>query len=263
MSLTIRKLLMAGMGFAAFSGYGIRAASSRDVMVFTYITSDGKKLTAPTGEHPGSYLLLSGGYKEMGALTAGEKGPDPARVEKLVRKALDQNHYEGITKKSTKCDFLIVCHWGYMNPQVDEIGGSEVFFNRKQMLGLVGGQALDHADLNFEREDIMQAAKDDRYFVIVSVFDFAAAQKSQKKLLWRTQMSLPSVGINQDEALPALVAAGTPLFGKETFLPKQVWKELDHRGEVEVGTPTVEEYVPAIQMPPSATPPASAAKKKP
>ena len=37
-----------------------------------YLTEAGKKLTPPTADHPATCLLMNGGYREEGALVAGE-----------------------------------------------------------------------------------------------------------------------------------------------------------------------------------------------
>ncbi len=231
----------------------VRAESSREVNVFSYLTDDGRKIATPTPASPAYYLLINGGYQEMGDLVKGEKSPDAARVEKLVRKALAVNGYQGVTKTSPHLDLVVTFHWGYANPQIEkDDSGNETFYNLNQMYSLVGGRALSKADLNFERAAITEAAREDRYFVIVTAFDFNAYMKQKKRImLWRTQMSVPSVGIDQDTALPALVSAGGALMGRETNLPKQIFSDLGRQGEVEIGTATVEEYIPSVTLPKS------------
>jgi len=115
--------------------------------------------------------------------------------------------------------------------------------NRPQMLGLVAGNTLGNIGLDFEREEIIQATDDDRYFVVLSAYDFKVYQKSHKKvLLWQAKMSIPSNHVTMDEVIPALIKAGGPMFGRETIRPQQLILPLTPEGKVEVGTPTVKDY---------------------
>ena len=108
------------------------------------------------------------------------------------------------------------------------------------MLALVAGNTLSNINpFGFQREDILQAARDERYFVIVSAYDYAAATQKKKTLLWRAKMSTPSSRVSLAEVLPGMIAAGGPRFGRETRLPESVTAPIAKEGKVEVGTPTV------------------------
>jgi hypothetical protein len=138
-----------------------------------------------------------------------------------------------------------------MNPQVDDTGDPDnpqtIFWNQKEMLALVAGNTLKNIGaLSFEREDILQAARDDRYFVIVSAFDFAAAKEKKKKLLWQAKMSTPSNRVSLAEVIPGLITAGAPHFGRETERPKAITAPLNKEGKVEIGTAVV---VPDVEKP--------------
>jgi hypothetical protein len=77
--------------------------------------------------------------------------------------------------------------------------------------------------LEAERSAIFEAAGDERYFILVSAYDYAVyAKEGAKRLLWRTQMSVPSHGLVPEQAWPMLVAAGAPLFGRDTPLPRRI-----------------------------------------
>src|SRR5258708_8706461 len=78
----------------------VRAESSREVNVFSYLTDDGRKIATPTPASPAYYLLINGGYQEMGDLVEGEKSPDAAPVQKFVRKALAGNYFSGVAQTS-------------------------------------------------------------------------------------------------------------------------------------------------------------------
>lgn len=229
-----------------------RAERSRDVIVYSLVTDAGKKLAPPTASNPASYLLISGGYREEGEKTVGEKSPPPEKIEQMVRNALTAAHYQEINKNSKELNYIIVYHWGYMNPETDDFGdpdntGNKIVFNEPMMLALVAGASLDKLDPGFsDYTNIMQAAGQNRYFLIISAYSPAAYKKNrEKKLLWRAQMSLDSDGTNQNESMPALVSASVSYLGHETDIPKQIDESLERPSQVIIGTPEVKEFLPA------------------
>jgi hypothetical protein len=227
---------------AGILGFG--APSDADVNVVVDMTEEGRKVAPPTKEKPAFYFPVLAGYREMGSLVAGEKSPPPNSVAKLLAKTLAAQNYYVMGAKTPAPTILLVFHWGYMNPQIDDLGEpdnpQQTFWNQKEMLSLVAGNTITNIGIfGFQREDILQAARDDRYFVIVSAFDFEAAKEKKKKLLWQAKMSTPSNRVSLAEVIPAMIIAGGPHFGRETKLPESVTAKLAKEGKVDVGTPTV------------------------
>jgi len=218
-----------------------------DVNVVVDLTEDGRKVAPPSREHPAYYFPVVAGYKEMGSIVAGEKKPPDAPVAPLLAKALAAQGYLVVGPKTPAASLIFVFHWGYMNPTIDEVAlgnpedlPQQLFWNEKEMLGLVAGHTLGNlASIGSEREDVLRAAREDRYFVIVSAYDFAAAKEKKRKLLWVAKMSTPSNRVTLAEVLPAMIASGGPHFGRETDRPKSVTAPIAREGKVEVGTPTV------------------------
>lgn len=240
-------------------------ARATDVIVYSRVTDAGRKLAAPTADHPVYYLLVSGGFGEAGQTVRGENSPPPAVVEHLVREALGTQGYVPATKQSPRIDIFIVFNWGYLNPiivstfeegRVNPRNPSEPppliehqeILNEQQMLGLLGAAALDDKQFatDSQVQQIAQAAGEDRYFVVLSAYDFPAITHKVRKLVWRAMMSLPAAGTDLTESLPALVKAGAPYFGRESGLPQHVVEPLVPPGKVEIGPAKVEEYLPTI-----------------
>lgn len=234
---------------ASILGFG--GPKETDINVVVDLTDAGRKIVPPTKEKPAFYLPLLAGYREMGALIAGEKSPPPnPAVAKLLAKALAAQHYFVLGPQTATPTLVLVFHWGYLNPQIDDTGDPDnpqtVFWNQKEMLALVAGNTLANVGaFGFEREDILQNAREERYFVIVSAYDFAAAKEKKKVLLWRAKMSTPSNRVSLAEVIGPLIAAGGPRFGRETRLPESVSVPLAKEGRVEVGTPVVVPEAPA------------------
>ncbi len=234
---------------AIFAMLGVvcaRAEHTRDVIVYSYVTPAGKTMFQPTHDHPATYLLIAGGYREEGATVAGEKSPPPKKVEELVRKALAAANYQGVSQDSKELDYIIVYHWGYMRTpeKIDDIT-----FNKPMMLALVAGGSIDKMTPGFPPwDDITQAADTDRYFIVISAFSPGAYVKHhEKKLLWRAQMSLDSDGTTQNESLPALVSASVLYLGHETTLPQEINESLERPSQVIISAPVLKEYLPAIE----------------
>jgi hypothetical protein len=137
---------------------------------------------------------------------------------------------------------ILLINYGYMNPNVVELGqGQKIVFNENLMLSLVGGKALDHMVTDFEREDIMQAAEEDRYFIMVTAYDYKVYAATRKKvMLWQAKVSTPTRGISKFSDVDlALVSAGTGSFGRETVRPVTCYLHRTPDGKVDVGPLTV------------------------
>jgi hypothetical protein len=145
---------------------------------------------------------------------------------------------------------IVSFQYGYANPQAASFDGTtsdpitNVTFNQMQMLGLVAGNSVRDLGLDFDRDAVMQRAGQDRYFVMVSAYDFQAYKSGHKVvLLWKAKMSASSDALGQfSDALNALAWAGGPYFGRETKRPATIVLPVTPDGRVEIGTPTVKEY---------------------
>lgn len=245
-------LVAAGWAETARAGFlGFGAPKETDINVVVDLTEAGRKVALPTAEKPAFYIPVLAGYREMGALVAGEPAPPPGTtVARLLAKALAAQHFLVVGQKTAAPSVVLVFHWGYINPQIDDTGDSEnpqaVFWNQKDMLALVAGNTLANVGVfGIERDDILQNARDNRYFVIVSAFDYAAAAQKKKVLLWRAKMSAPSSGVSLAEVIGPMITAGGPRFGRETRLPESVTVPLATKGRVEIGAPVVVPDAPA------------------
>src|SRR4051812_34775720 len=215
----IAKRLGVAVSLALLAGCS-QVALPPQVVVVGDATALGKKLPAPDAEHPIYYFPLPVGYKELGATVAGV--PPPPRKDEVchtIAVALAKRHYLLMTPEHPP-EQMLVLWWGSMNPEVEDFGSTDptdqVFFNEREMLALVGAYKTQMMPY-WQTSDIKSAARDDRYFVVLMAFDFAAARQHQKKLLWMAKMSTPSQGTTLTAVIPALVASGAPAFGQDTM----------------------------------------------
>lgn len=199
---------------------GCSSALPPQVLVVGDVTPLGQKARQPDAEHPIYYYPLPVGFKEYGAPIAGEKPPPKKNdVSHTLAVALAKQHYL-VMDAAHPPDQVLVFWWGSMNPEIQDFGSNDpldqVFFNEREMLALVGAYKTQMMPY-WQTADIKTAARDDRYFVIVMAFDFAAAKQRQKKLLWMAKMSTPSLGTDLGTVIPALVASGASAFGRDTM----------------------------------------------
>jgi hypothetical protein len=148
-----------------------------------------------------------------------------------------------------------------MGGTVGDMGGSGASvpdFNLGPMFSLIAGDSGNETTANFfnlkfeDWDDIIQRTKSDRYFVIVTAFDFRSYVKDHKKTeLWRTRMSLPStMGVTFDQAFPVMLKAGESRLGRQSTHPEYTTVPLD-RARVEIGTPEVIDYQEVPMAPPN------------
>jgi hypothetical protein len=232
-----------------------RAEPKTAVDVVVDFTPAGRKLDRPAPGKPVYYYPLLGGYQALGAAAAGDDAPPPPlEVAHLVAVELAKQGYlatravseSGHLALAPTPSLVIAVHWGRIHPIIDgpadpSVGGG-IFYNQNQMLALVGGASFQDLLLSFGREDLMRAADQNRYFVVVTAFDFHAARKNHQRVqLWQAKMSVPNTGVTLTDVLPAMVRAGGPLFGRETKQPQVLLVPLAPEGRVEIGNPTVTE----------------------
>lgn len=215
----------------------------RHILVFSTV-SDGtvkgvaKAPPPPTRDHPAYYALMSGGYHIEGS---GERGDDPEKVKMEdiagpLERALARENYLPVPNDKT-ADLLLVVHWGYFNAAQTRIDGSMEFetdFHNRQALALVGGgrAQVESSELN----DAYSRAKESRYMIVVTAYDYALAKQKQKRRYWQTCLSAPTGGTTLQDSIFPLVTMGAPYFGRDTGIAKEFdWD----RAKVSVGTPEV------------------------
>lgn len=269
---------MSAVCLATFAGSpaALHAAPKRDfaeVIANSDLTEDGKKLPPPSPEKPVYYAPVIFGWHESGKIVAGEEPPKRQEMLRLVAQALAR---EGYVLQALRPDanttlpsLVITVEWGCLNPDVIESGALNLTtgdggtmsssalrsdptqnattdFNQREMIALVAGSAIKRQASFSENEwaRLRDAVGEGRYYIIVTAYDFAASAKGEQTLLWRARMSTPRQGVWMSDIVPALVAAGAPLFGRQSDIPK--WTKFAVRdGKVIIGDPVFLGYEPA------------------
>lgn len=198
---------------AAFCLLSVSASSAAETNVFAYRTTPSIAQSA----QPVSCLIVDGGYRQIGAVPAGDTRATPAEVDRLVRRAAQLSGFDPLKTGETPA-IVLVYQWGYVNPdfvptRTEDLG---VLAHGKEALAIVGEGALANSDLNSERNTVLQAASEERYFLIVSAFDHQEYAKGKWTLLWRAHASVATPGLTEEKAMPVLAAASSKWLGRDS-----------------------------------------------
>ncbi len=215
-----------------------------EIIVTVDQTDEGKKVAPPTHEHPAYYFPIVAGYREEGFRMAGETAPDKSKIIQMLAKALAKQNYLVVSAKTPPPSVLLAFHWGTINPSSDPtdvdnetgdpVTGPITEHEARKMTALVVGHSASQVDPHFDHA-LFEAVRENRYFVVIIAYDWAAAQKHERKQLWIAKMSTPSAGISLDDVASALITTGAPFFGRETARPMVKSTSILPRGKVEMG----------------------------
>ncbi|HTZ20376.1 MAG TPA: hypothetical protein VMC06_05795 [Opitutaceae bacterium] len=268
-----------------------------DMTVFTTVTDAGRLVAPASPDHPVYYVSYPGGFREFGGAYAGVHPPPVADLERVMKKALASQGYLPVTDTAHRPSVFVVFTWGMhsrLDPNTEEISPQAAVQNMLERAALVGGtyfanqvgrayeeralsqlSGLTFTDASFnlidpvhrltegnvKAEYLMYQIQEDIYFVVASAYDYASVAQRKRTLLWRTNMTVNSYGVNMKETLPPLIATAAPFFGHETAGPEALQRHINRYGQVDIGQPTVVEYMDSSA--PAAAPKAAPAPTKP
>jgi hypothetical protein len=256
-----------------------------EVIAVTDMTPAGALRRPVTAANPGYYAAVSAGYRDFGGIVAGEKIPPKETVLKTIARVLAKQGYLPATDANLP-SLLLVWTWGTMNADRLVLADPEMpdqQLNRNQLLRFMGAYklgmitkepapfALDTTHLTWMRtadtDALNDLASEDLYVIAISAYDYAAALKQQKTLLWMTKISCPSRGLSMPETLPAMLALAGPHIGRDTEKPVMLKGSEQFKGEVKIGDPSVVEFlentpVPVIEVAPAPKKADSSVKKQ-
>lgn len=184
---------------------------------------------------PAPFVAFDGGYIEAGDSVAGDTPPAPDTV---TRSLLDALAARGFQLTGNSPAIVITTHWGVLRTDHREIRIPYALKpNLTARIELVGTTRMadeveNHLLLNRRgsglndsasaprllvgaEETVLESARQPRYFVIVSAYDYKAMLGNQARLLWRTKMSARDVSGAMDSVIPTLIAGGARFFGQD------------------------------------------------
>jgi hypothetical protein len=242
-----------------------------DMTFNTEFTPYGRLLRKATPENPVYYVAQNAGYKQLGWTVGGEKPPPAEDMERAMSRALATNGFLPATT-GHPAGLVLIYFWGSHNKPDPDIAREFPQLAAKNQLEraiLVGGRQFASgvafsmewgetlADRMGKAEYLRDQAAEELYYVVASAYDYQALAHGERKLAWRTTMTVSSTGLAMRETLPPLVASGAIYIGREMTEPEIGSRRISREGNVQIGPATV------IEDKPAPAPPASTAPTKP
>ena len=230
----MKKLLLLALSLVSLS---VCAAEQPIEMLVVAEQNNPAAPSHPTVAQSVTYVACDAGYVEAGDPIGGEITPTAAELSQSLQASLAAQGYQPASGSATP-SILLTYHWGTIRRSSYRQSGSwEIDPNLRARLELVAtssqagmienrllrekfGARLNKnypspALLNFELQNILRRANDDRYFVIVTAYDYHALSRHEAKWLWRVRLSTRASGATMNTALPALLHGGEAFFGTQ------------------------------------------------
>ncbi|MBL9190526.1 MAG: hypothetical protein JNK23_23815 [Opitutaceae bacterium] len=258
-------LLIAFAAVAAFAA-DKKKKPGPEVLVVADVLVTPPEAARPTKEKPIHYIILGGGERTLGDSIAGEKMPKREEITRELVSALGSQGFRLTQLGGPVPQLAIVFTYGSANlstvdlddtdPTTGETTTSTITFNHREIMALVGAdKASRRLLMSSEADRINEAAREDRLYVFVAALDVEAlAKRKEKKLVWRTRISIESRRQSLPDSLHVMLKTAAPFFGAATELPVFVDDADRRKAEVQIGTPVVVPDQPAPKAPPPAAP---------
>jgi len=246
--------------------------------VLTEMTDEGRKLPPTTPGQPAYYVLQPAGYHIEGEDIGAEPPPPPELLAPHLQRALAVNGYRPAAGPHPP-SLLIVFHWGAHNTLGDDmpdvghrnllsraalIGGEKFAEDLRKALnqqdrddmisadtpmefrGLLTnfGAVRRFTDRDAKTQHLVEEAKAECYYVVASAYDYAAAAKGKRVLLWRSKMTVDSTGVNMAETLPSVIQNAGRYFGRDMTEVATILRPINREEQVRLGPLEVQEYIP-------------------
>lgn len=225
---------------------------SSDILVVGDVTAAGRAVAPASPEHPVYYEPMWAGFRELGAVAAGEREPPLESAKQALTDALRKRGYVPASSGTPPPTVMIFFAWGTLNPDLSTSVGSgmdgqdeTISFNSAQMLGFLGAHKVATlSEFSADRDRVASAAREDQYFLAVAAYDRDSVYQRKRKLLWMTRIATDALRVWLPSVLPAMVAGGAPFFGKDTDLPVWVDPAGRFKAEVDMAPLQFENYNP-------------------
>ncbi|HTL66850.1 MAG TPA: hypothetical protein VL200_04240 [Lacunisphaera sp.] len=101
------------------------------------------------------------------------------------------------------------------------------------------------AGLGTNYDDLISDLENERYYIIIAAYDFAAAKKGEMKQQWITRVSVQAQGNRFNESAAYMLAKASRYFGQDSG---RLIREFDRQGKVTLGELQIVGVVPQSQV---------------
>ncbi|HEX2860415.1 MAG TPA: hypothetical protein VHN79_02200 [Lacunisphaera sp.] len=223
-----------------------------EMTVFSERTEYGRTLPEPSPENPAYYVVQSQGYQPMGSSTPREHPPEHDQIDALLQGVLEKRGFLPARELTRPPTLALFYHWGSHSgidirdvldtPELMDLHDRDIL----QRARLVGGKALVEKISRqlaygvplFERtpkeEHLRYQLHHNLYYVVVSAYDFSLLAQGERKLVWRTTLTVNDQGVSMKETLPPLIVSAMDFFGRDTGESVALQRRIT-RGKVTLG----------------------------
>ena len=224
-----------------------------DMTFNTEFTAYGRLLRKVSPENPLYYVSEDAGFHQLGWVAGGERPPPLQVLERALNKALVTNGFLPASPEHP-AGLALIYYWGSHNKPDEDTARDFPEMARRFILEraiLVGGKKFASgmnfamewgetaADHEGKLEFLRDQTREELYYVVVSAYDYQALARGERRMAWRTTMTVTSAGLAMNETLPVVVASAAPYFGRDMAEPEIGARRISREGRVLIGTPTV------------------------
>ena len=245
-----------------------------EVIAVTDTTPVGALRRPASLANPVYYIAVSAGYRDFGGIVAGDKIPPKEKVHTTMARVLAKQGYLPSSAQHPPA-VLLLWTWGTLNTDLypsmnPDLPDRQV--NRSQLLRFMGAYKLGMIPRepgvlqgemfpgvlfhDADQQQLSELAAEDLYVIALAAYDYGAAARREKVLLWTTKISCPSRGLAMDATMPAMLALAAPYIGRETAKPVSLRATEQFKTDVKIGDPQVVEYLESTPIPVAEPPPA-------
>ena len=238
-----------------------------DMTVATHFTPYGRLIRPATPKDPVYFVLQSAGFHQVGDWYGGQRSPPTEQLELAMISALAANGYRStdLAFRERRPSLAVVFSWGTHHQPALNIKYSTwqtIDQWQRESYVLVNGGLGSPVDWD-KRQELWDQVDDDLYFVVASAYDYDQLAQGNKKLVWRTNMTVGARGVAMTETLLPLIASASPYFGREMLEPEITSRRISRVGRIQIGALKTVEDDPKPPKRAPAPPPGEASPTKP
>lgn len=251
---------------AVFVAPAAGAPKPPHVLIVSDVLGDVPDSLRPQPGKPIHYVIIGKVENDLGTPIAGEPRADPAVIEREVVKVLASQGFLPTAVGGPMPALAILITWGSAVLDTSEISMPPLpqpsfgapadptalppppppdtvllAYNQREIASLVGADKANRNLLDSSRlAAINDAASTSRVYIFIGAFDIETMlKKKQRKLLWRTRMSIPSTHHSLPDSIGIMLASAAPFLGREVAAPVFIGESDRRKAEVQMGTPYV------------------------
>ena len=241
----------------ALLGWGRDPNEGPDVLIVADTFGRAPAETRPAEGKPVHYIILGGREMNIGGAVAGETMPTAAQVEAVIDKTLASQGFVRTAVGGPMPAIVLVYTFGSANvdwtewtedeidAETGEVTGSTTYSDSTSagsLAALVGSYKAQKKMIgSATAADLNDAAQTDRVYITIGALDARELRQQQKKIVWRTRISIPSLRHNLPESMELMLASAAPYLGGDTSVPVFIGDRDRRKAEVEIGDAEVVE----------------------